>query len=141
MALRGRARTLRTGDGGELTGKREAPITLDPAQFAHRLVGAASDRKATNIVLLNVRELTTIADYFLICSGQSERQVRSLAEAILEAGEREGRRPLGVEGLSSPRWVLVDFGDVIAHVFTPEEREFYKLERLWGDAPVVVHVQ
>ncbi len=90
---------------------------------------------------MNVRELTTIADYFVICSGQSGRQVQAVAEALLEAGEAKGRRPIGVEGLSSAQWVLVDFGDVIAHVFTPEEREYYKLERLWGDAPVVVHTR
>ena len=92
-------------------------------------------------MLLNVAELTTIADYFVICSGTSDRQVQAIAEGILEAGEREGRRPLGIEGLSAARWVLVDFGDVIAHVFTPEERDYYRLERLWGDAPVVVRVQ
>lgn len=101
----------------------------------------ASDKKATDIVVLNVRELTTIADYFVICSGQSDRQVQAVAEALLSAGESDGRQPVGVEGLSAARWVLVDFGDVIAHVFTPEERDYYKLERLWGDAPVVVHVQ
>lgn len=90
---------------------------------------------------MNVSELTTIADYFIVCSGTSDRQAQAIAEAIVEAGIEEGRRPLGVEGLPSAHWVLVDFGDVIVHVFTPEEREYYKLERLWGDAPVVVHVQ
>jgi ribosome-associated protein len=115
--------------------------SLDAARLAHHIVEVASDKKASNIVLLNVRELTTIADYFVICSGQSERQVQAVAEAILETGESDGRQPIGVEGLSAARWVLVDFGDVIAHVFTPEEREYYKLERLWGDAPIVVHVQ
>lgn len=109
--------------------------------MARRLVDVASDKKATDVLVLNVRELTSIADYFLICSGQSERQVQAVAEALLQAGEGEGRRPIGIEGLSAARWVLVDFGDVIAHVFTPDEREYYKLERLWGDAPVVVHVQ
>lgn len=105
------------------------------------MVDAASNKKATDITVLNVSDLTTIADYFVICSGQSERQVQAVAEAILEAGESEGRQPFGIEGLAAARWVLVDFGDVIAHVFTPDERAYYKLERLWGDAPVVVHVQ
>lgn len=134
MALRGIARALRPDRGGELK-------ALDSALLARHLVDVASDKKATDVLVLNVRELTTIADYFVICSGQSERQVQAVAEALLEAGEGEGRRAIGVEGLSAARWVLVDFGDVIAHVFTPEEREYYKLERLWGDAPVVVHVQ
>ena len=101
----------------------------------------AADKKANDVVLLNVSELTTIADYFVICSGTSDRQVQSIAQAIVETGEQEGRRPIGVEGLSAARWVLVDFGDVIAHVFTPDERDYYRLERLWGDAPVVVRVQ
>lgn len=101
----------------------------------------ASDKKASDIVVLSVSELTTMADYFVICSGQSERQVQAVAEAILEAGEGLGRQPFGIEGLRAARWVLVDFGDVIAHVFTPDERSYYRLERLWGDAPVVVHVQ
>ena len=134
MAVCGIARTLRTSHGGAIT-------SVDAARLAHHLVDIASDKKASDIVLLSVRELTTIADYFVICSGQSERQVQAVAEAILEAGESEGREPIGVEGRSAARWVLVDFGDVIAHVFTPEEREYYKLERLWGDAPIVVHMK
>lgn len=101
----------------------------------------ASDKKAVDIVLLDVSALTTIADFFVICSGQSERQVQAVAEAIVEAGETVGRAPLGIEGEAAARWILVDLGDVIAHVFTPEERAYYRLERLWGDAPVVVHVQ
>ena len=135
MAVCRRARPLRTG-GGEV-----GTTVYDAAQLARHLVDVASDKKASDVVLLNVSELTTIADYFVICSGTSERQVQGIAEAILEAGKAEARRPLGVEGASAGRWILVDFGDVIAHVFAPEEREYYKLERLWGDAPVVVHVQ
>lgn len=134
MALRGRAGTLRTGPGGPIK-------TFESARLARHLVDVASEKKASDIVLLNVHDLTTIADYFVICSGTSERQVQALAESLLEAGEAEGRQPFGVEGLSGARWVLVDFGDVIAHVFTPDERDYYKLERLWGDAPVVVHVR
>ena len=135
MAICRRARPLRTG-GGEV-----GTTVYDAAQLARHLVDVASDKKASDVVLLNVSELTTIADYFVICSGTSERQVQGIAEAILEAGKAEARRPLGVEGASAGRWILVDFGDVIAHVFAPEEREYYKLERLWGDAPVVVHIQ
>lgn len=101
----------------------------------------ASEKKASDIVLLNVAELTTMADFFVICSGASERQVQAVAEALIAAGEAAGRAPLGVEGLRTARWVLVDFGDVIAHVFTPDERSYYRLERLWGDAPIVVALQ
>lgn len=114
---------------------------LDASGLAHRVVAVASDKKASDIVILDLGALTTIADYFVICSGQSERQVQAVAEAILEAAEKDGRSAFGIEGLAAARWVLVDFGDVIVHVFTPDERAYYRLERLWGDAPVVVHVQ
>ena len=114
---------------------------IDASALAHRVVDVAADKKAADIALLDVSALTTIADFFVICSAQSERQVQAIAEAIIEASETSGRSPLGVEGLPMARWVLVDLGDVIAHVFTPDERAYYRLERLWGDAPVVVHVQ
>ncbi len=114
---------------------------LDASALAHKIVDVASEKKAADIVLLDLSGLTTITDYFVICSGQSERQVQAVAEAIVEASEEAGRAPIGVEGSSASRWVLVDLGDVIAHVFTPDERAYYRLERLWGDAPVVVHVQ
>lgn len=116
-------------------------MIVTASELAHHIVDVASDKKASDIVLLEVSGLTTIADYFVICSGASERQVQGVAEGLIEEGEKSGRRALGVEGLSAARWVLLDFGDVIAHVFTPEERAYYRLERLWGDAPVVVRVQ
>lgn len=133
MALRARARAV---PGGRVTAQ-----AIDASALAHRIVDVASDKKASDIVLLEVSALTTIADYFVICSSQSERQVQAVAEAIIEAGENDGRAAIGIEGLSAARWVLVDFGDVIVHVFTPDERAYYRLERLWGDAPIVVRVQ
>ncbi len=131
----------RSSEDSTARGDGEAVTSFDATKLARYLVDVASDKKASDIVLLNVRELTTIADYFVILSGASSRQVQALAEALVEAGSDEGRKPIGVEGLPAAQWVLVDFGDVIAHVFTPDEREYYKLERLWGDAPVVVHMK
>ena len=90
--------------------------------------------------MLKVAELTTLADYFVICSGTSERQVRSIAAGITEQLRDEGVRPIGVEGGQAARWVLIDYGAVIAHVFVPDDREFYGLERLWAGAQQVVRL-
>ena len=104
------------------------------------VVDAAGDKKAEDILVLNVSEVTTFADMFEICSGRGERQVQSIADEIVEKAKAAGRQPVGVEGYDAGRWVLIDLGDVIAHVFVPEERELYRLERLWGDAPVVLRI-
>jgi ribosome-associated protein len=90
--------------------------------------------------MLRTAELTTMADYFIICSGRSDRQVQALSGTILDELRDEGVRPLGVEGLESARWVLIDYGAVIVHVFAPEEREYYGLERLWNKAIPVVRI-
>jgi ribosome-associated protein len=114
---------------------------LSPRALADIVVDAASDKKAEDIVVMNVSEVTTIADLFVILSGRSEIQVRAIAEGIVEKATQAGRRPFGVEGMSAGRWVLIDLGDVIVHAFVPDERQSYRLERLWGDAPVVLRVQ
>jgi ribosome-associated protein len=117
-----------------------SPDLTDAAELAHRIVDVASDKKGSDIVLLRTAELTTMADYFVIASGRSERQVQALSRAIIDELRDDGVRPLGVEGLSSARWVLVDYGSVIVHLFSPEEREYYGLERLWSKAAQVVRV-
>jgi len=104
------------------------------------VVEAARDRKAEDIVVLNVAELTSFTDVFVIASGRSERQVQSIADAIVLRAAAAGRKPIGVEGYTAGRWVLVDLGDVVVHAFLPDEREVYRLERLWGDAPVVLNL-
>ena len=115
-------------------------IPTDASELAHRIVEIASDKKGNDIVLLRMAELTTMADFFVIISGRSDRQVQALAGAIVDELRDDGIRPLGVEGKQSSRWVLLDFGSVIVHVFAPDEREFYGLERLWGKAAQVVRV-
>ena len=100
----------------------------------------ASDKKAADVVLLRTSEVTTIADYFVICSGRTDRQLQALAGGILDELRKEGIRPLGVEGRGAARWVLLDYGSVIVHLFAPEEREFYGLERLWSNAAQVVRL-
>ena len=101
---------------------------------------AASDKKASDVVLLRTSEITTVADYFVICSGRSERQVQALSHGLVDELRKDGIRPLGIEGMGAARWVLLDYGAVIVHVFAPEEREYYGLERLWSGATEVVRV-
>ena len=100
----------------------------------------ASDKKAADIVLLRTSEVTTMADYFVICSGRSDRQLHALASGIVDDLRKDGIRPLGVEGRGAARWVLLDYGSVIVHLFAPEERAFYGLEKLWSHAAQVVRL-
>jgi ribosome-associated protein len=108
---------------------------LDPKKKALRIVEAALDLKAERPVVLDMRKLTAYADTFIVLSGRSDRQVRSIADAIVSALKSDGDQPLGVEGLDDGNWVLIDCNDAIVHVFDPETREQYDLERLWRDAP------
>jgi len=102
------------------------------------LVGRfALEKKAYDLVLMEVREITSVADYFIICSGRSDRQVQSIAQGIAENLGKMGLRPLSVEGTTRGHWVLMDFSDVIVHIFYQPIREFYDLEGLWADAPRV----
>ena len=101
-------------------------------------VAAALDKKATNLDVLSVGALTSIADYFIIGSAGNERQASAIADNVVDRLKSEmGVKPLLVEGTTPGRWILVDFGDFIVHIFTEDVRRFYGLERLWGDAPNV----
>ena len=124
----------------ELARRVEEQVEVDPGKLAHRIVDVASDKKAADIVLLRTSEVTTMADYFVIGTGRSDRQLQALASGIMDELRDEGIRPLGVEGKGAARWVLLDYGAVIVHLFAPEEREFYGLERLWSHAAQVVRV-
>ena len=126
--------------GEEKAVAERVEIPADAAELAHRIVEIASDKKGNDIVMLRTAELTTMADFFVICSGRSDRQVAALSGAIVDELREDGIRPIGIEGRESSRWVLLDYGSVIVHVFAPEEREYYGLERLWGKAAQVVRV-
>lgn len=110
---------------------------MDPLAKALSCAKEADDRKASDIVLLDVSRITTLADYFLICSGRSSRQVQGIAEAVQTRLRELGVRPLGVEGEREGHWVLMDYGDVIVHIFYAPIRELYDLESLWSDGTVV----
>lgn len=96
---------------------------------------AADDKRAEDTVVLNMQGISLLADYFLICQANSERQVQAIAKEIQESAGKEGYTLKRMEGFDTGRWVLVDLGDVVAHVFHRDERGYYNLEKLWGDAP------
>jgi len=110
-------------------------------EIARRIVELAEDKKAADIVLLDLKGLTTLADYFVIASGGSDRQLDAIADGVVSGMRDEKVKPFGREGTAASHWVLVDFGSVIVHVFTPPERDFYQLERHWSEAKTVLRVQ
>ncbi|MCF1600809.1 ribosome silencing factor [Tetragenococcus halophilus] len=100
-------------------------------------VQTASAKSAQDIVVLDVREVSLLADYFMICSGRNNRQIQAIVNDIIESEQKAQVEVKSVEGKDSAKWILIDLGDVIVHVFTQDEREFYQLEKLWADAPFV----
>jgi len=126
MSMRGRSRSARRGGDG-------------PPGVLWDVTRALADRKAVDPVVLDVRGLCSAADFFVIASGTSEAHVRGMAERLLD--QAPGERPHHVEGLPQGRWVLLDYVDVVVHLFHPEQRDFYQLERLWSDAREVALAQ
>lgn len=112
-------------------------MTLSPEKIASIAAQAADDKKANDIVTLEIGSVSSVCDYFVICSGFSSTQVKAIAENVEEKLEDAGIRKLRIEGLKDGHWVLLDFGCVVVHVFQERDREFYNLEHLWGDAKVV----
>lgn len=128
-------------DGLPRRSRRRSAAERSSLEVARRVVELAEDKKAADIVLLDLTGLTTLADHFVVCSGGSERQIAAIADGIVDGLRDEGIRPIGREGTAASHWVLVDFGDVIVHVFTPPERDFYQLEKHWAEARTVLRVQ
>lgn len=120
-----------------LVRKRRAPtkkVILTSRNLAKEVARIASDHKADDIVVLDLTELATFADYFIICSGKSDRQVLAIADAIHSDIKKMGRASLGEEGMQAGHWAIIDFGDVVVHTFYHELRDYYQLDRLWRDA-------
>ncbi len=109
---------------------------MTSAQLAERAAHLALEKKARDILILKLEELTSATDRFVVCTADSETQVKAVADHVLEELRKDGVKAWHVEGLEGRRWVLLDFVDVVVHVFYPETRSFYGLESLWGDAPV-----
>ena len=111
-------------------------VQHEPATLADLVAGYAADKKAIDVVELDLRGILGYTDFFVVCSGNTDRQVKAIHDGIHEGMKKEhGLLPRRVEGLSEARWVLMDYLDVVVHIFTPETREFYALERLWGEVP------
>ncbi|HQR40019.1 MAG TPA: ribosome silencing factor [Blastocatellia bacterium] len=113
------------------------PTTLEPGDTTKLMLAAhgAADRKALDIVAIDIRAIASFAEYFLICSGTSTRQVQAIADEVIDRLRTElDIRPVNNEGYEAGNWILLDYGDLIVHVFTEESRQFYQLERLWRDA-------
>lgn len=108
---------------------------MESINLAQHVVKAADDKKAQDIKILDLKEVSPITDYFMICTGSSSTQTKAIADNIEEEIEKkQGIRILRKEGYQQGNWILLDYGSVVAHIFKPEEREFYNIERLWGDA-------
>jgi len=118
-------------------------VSLDSNALAHQIVDLVEEKQAADIVMLDIRELTAIADYFVVATVDNERQAQAIEDEVLEKLRvQQNIRPLGIEGVENrgSGWALLDFGDVIVHLFTEEARQHYKLEELWNKAGVVVRV-
>ena len=109
---------------------------MDNQELLKIAVKAADDKRAEDILALNMNGISSIADYFIICHGNSDKQVQAIAKEMKEKAQEYGYDVKRIEGFDEARWVLIDLGDVVAHVFHREERGYYNLERLWGDAPL-----
>lgn len=115
---------------------------LDASELAHTIVDAIEDRKGENIVMLDLRALSPIADYFVIATADNERQLRALMRAVDEAATKKHQLSARyIEGKPESGWILMDFSWVIVHLFGRSQRELYRLEQLWSDAPVVLRIQ
>jgi ribosome-associated protein len=112
-------------------------MNISSDELVSMVVDAAEEKKAFNVMALNLMGISLIADYFVICHGNSDVQVQAIATEIKKKAEEIGTRVRGFEGFDTARWVLVDLGDVVVHVFHRDDREYYNIERLWSDAKVV----
>ena len=109
---------------------------MDPADLAKTIANLAADKKAIDLVELDVADILDYTDRFIICSGNTDRQTKAIADGVQEGLKKDhGIMPRRIEGLPEARWILMDYLDVVVHVFTPEAREYYRLEQLWGEAP------
>jgi ribosome-associated protein len=115
-------------------------VPLEVVDLAKRIAEAASEKQASDVVLLDTRKVCSFADYFIICSGESERQIQAIGDAVAEVLAQEGVSLHHREGDANSGWVLLDLGDIIVHIFSQFEREYYQLEKLWSKAPVVVEI-
>lgn len=115
--------------------------TIEIGTLARRVVDFAEDKQANEIVLLDIRTQSTIADYFVICSADNDRQIKAIVEHIdVKVQQEFGLNPR-IEGTADTGWIVIDYGDIVAHIFSPTQRDYYRLEQLWSKVPPVIVVQ
>ncbi len=114
--------------------------SLNSNELAHTILDVIANKKAANVLMLDMQNVTYLADYYVLCDGSSKRQIEAVTDDLLENLKKAGTQPAVIEGTAESGWVLVDFGSVIVHVFSPEKRAYYQLEELWKDAPIVVRM-
>jgi ribosome-associated protein len=122
-------------------GSSHVSLMDDPRALALRIADILTDSPAANTVLLEITDVSSVADFFLLCSGENERQLRAIYEEIGEELAKLELRPLRTEGSPQSGWIVMDFGDVVTHIFDAELRDYYKLEQLWAEAPRVLSIQ
>ena len=132
---------MATGEKLEYEETDGIKLADDPRALALRIADILTDSPAANTVLLEITDVSSIADFFLLCSGENERQLRAIVEEIGEELAKLGLRPLRMEGSPQSGWIVMDFGDVVTHIFDAELRDYYKLEQLWAEAPRVLSIQ
>jgi ribosome-associated protein len=115
--------------------------SVESAELAHAVVDMLADRQASDIVLMDLRSVSLLADYFILANGDSRRQMRALVDTVQEALHKRKANPLRIEGTPESGWIIMDYGGIVIHLFDPEARNFYKLEQLWKEAPTVLRMQ
>ena len=127
---------LRRGTYAEIDSDRGQTAPLTPLEQAQRIADLAQDKLARDVTILDMRPVCSYTDFFVICTGNTDRQAKAIHDGIHEGMKKDhGILPRRAEGVSEARWILLDYLDIVVHVFTPETREFYGLERLWGEVP------
>ena len=115
---------------------------LETLDLVRDILDVIEDKKGNDILVLDIREISLLADYFVICTVETSRQLKAIADSIIPEMKTHGLLSLGgIEGSLNSGWVLIDLGDIVVHLFSPQQRDFYALDKLWKDAKVVVHIQ
>jgi ribosome-associated protein len=114
---------------------------LDPLEVVRKILDIIEDKKGSDIVVLDISAISLLADYFVICTGETSRQLQAMVDDLIPAMKEHGRHSLGVEGGVGSGWILIDYGDVVVHLFSPQQRSYYALDKLWKEAKLVVRIQ
>jgi ribosome-associated protein len=115
--------------------------SLEILEIARTIVSSLENKKGENIILIDLKDIAIFADYFVICSGSTDRMIQALVDSAIDQVKKEFRINARVEGQSEDGWMLVDYGDIILHIFSPQRRDYYRLEELWSEGKVLLHVQ